>query len=539
MPTLISESRWWKNWNYAFPRIVILSLIAMLVALLGYLFSTHTVFANRHIGVPQTTSPTNPPASALQPPAASQQQAQQLLEQVQKSLEEVKRQASVSGAQIDEVRKELDEARKQTDRTDKITTTFISIYTILVALLAIDGLLSRTRLKEALQKVDDALAQQVPKVHEQMDKIGETAIQAQDTLKQTQEALKRIESTRTSLFEELPKFIRQYLPDVFKLNDPLDDLKPADLALLDEIDHLTFLANAGFRFRKPETPEERNAYIQSLMATVRGYLVQRKEGEVVPRVNFLLKLLGSDDNTDEAKELRGRTHTYAAQAHYRLLVKRSKRLDLQRTNDLLAELEHHRKTIAFHLANARKRHPRHAQIYVVDALYRSNCAVDEWVTNESERSKLYNQGQREAIDIYRALINDFAEYEPNVVGIARQNLCCCLKRLADESGQYDEMFQELESYPAESEILSTQNSSPLHKESTSSKLWQSILIDSTFFNSLHVSWNQEERKKIYEKKWAELLRAKLNSSSMEKCYAYFRGQSSSLNGWTIKPWQSQ
>ena len=529
MPTLISQSRWWKNWHYLFPRVVVLFLIAMLLALLGYLFTTHTVLANRRIGVPQTAGPANL-STPVQNPAMSQQ-AQQILEQAQKSLEEVKRQAGTSGAQIDEVRKELDEARKQTDRTDKITATFISIYTLLVALLAIDGLLSRTRLKEALQKVDDALAQQVPKLQEQMDKIGETTLQAQETLD-------RIQSTRKSLFEELPKFIRKYLPDVLRLNDPIDDLKPADLALLDEIDHLTFLANAGFRFRKPETPEEKNAYVQSVMATVRSYLVQRKDAEVIPRVNFVLELLGSDENTEEVKEIRGRAHSYAAQAHYRLLIKRSKRLDLQSTNDLLAELEHHRNVITFHLGNARKLYPRWAQSYVIDALYRSNCAASERVTNENERRQLHDQGQHEAINIYQVLISDFDKYEPNVVGSARRNLCCCLKRLGDESGQYDDMFRELESYPTENEILSLQSSSPLHKEATSSKLWQGIMSDSTFFNSLHVTWTAEEQRKRYEKRWADLLKSKLNFSSMEKCDKYFHTQSPSMNSWIVKPWQS-
>jgi hypothetical protein len=141
-------------------------------------------------------------------------------------------------------------------------------------------------------------------------------------------------------------------------------------------------------------------------------------------------------------------------------------------------------------------------------LYSQDYVLPE-IVDVAKRTKMFLDGQKKAAELYTNL---------TAAGLghmgAWQNLACCLKRIAESTGDphdYERFTTCLSNFPADEDIVSRLADADSGLESEDRNLWQSMLEDRVLFDKV-VKISQTE----YLKFWKELLPRKMRLTDWRK-----------------------
>ena len=389
-------------------------------------------------------------------------------------------------AMLNEIRKELDAVAKS-DR-------FLSIaYLALAVGITGAGLLSFRNLIESTKAASEA-----------------------------KEEVKQFTSIRLAILDELHDYLKHFQVEEGMLNT--DTMTPLRRAHLDEIDHLTFLANPLFRFREPNTQKEIDLYSRVLLTTVRWHLSERRHADGLARLDLFFRIRAGSEGALDAS-LSARAHSYRAYAYIGLLD------ELQQDHvvnnpERPSVAKQYRKAIEESLAESKKLDPSWSLAYVWEGLYQSLHAVIP-EDGEREKQRAYRSAQESAIETYRKIIRAGTSLKPDFSFTALINICCCLKRIGDVTGNYEQLFGELGKVPPEKELVTKFAS----HDSAKTAFWRKIMKDGTFFARV-----PEDKRTDYRNAWLTLLRRKVNVTQPTAfCVNQIR-QNPGMQSWDVRLW---
>lgn len=427
---------------------------------------------------------------------------------------------------------ELARIHQEVDKTKFANELFIGLYTLTTLLLLGDGFLSIQKQKsrsEEVQATATNAAAQATKAATEAETSAQKAVQLVDGAKLEMD---KVFAARKTLFTELPMYLKRTI-DTTALNP--DNFDVFHQASVNEIDHLTFLGSPSFRFREPESAEELGTYCNSLLMTARGLLAQSRPAETLKRIEMFFELSKSPHYAAKNADTdRARMFGYRAAAFMDLLKRLQTEAAALRKPEAQEKVRKYRREISESLHKSKDLDANWSGSYFYRASFCSLFPLPPDVVDPVERATTYKNGQERAIDLYRTLVSDHAKLLPSVVGAARLNICCCLRRLADESGDYDALFTELRSLPSESKIRDHNVHDSDGIDQTSEDLWSSIMQDDVFFGKAPIrNWTDQN----YKTQWIDVLDTKANVGSWRERYSYYRASNAAMDSWKIKAWE--
>ena len=333
--------------------------------------------------------------------------------------------------------------------------------------------------------------------------LGQSYWQFRGWKEQADEALSDVESvrpdialiseTRESLENKLPKFIEEVQHELMELKGPTGPALPK----MHEIDHLAYLSNPEMRFKESRTSKGANQYLLALIEAARGHVLQKNYYGADRRLHefFRTMLLYQDSVSayDKAK-----AHSLRAFVYYRLLVQIASAPSWERSLRS-GHADELRQQVFAEIKKSQACDKDWWHSYMVEALVYSRQFVPEGVLGQ-HKADMFLDGQRKAIVIYQKLIERGAGRLPDMG--PWQNLACCLKRVADTTGEkasYDVFKEELEKFPNDLQIRQGFMEGG-RSETEEEFLWQSMLQDEELFAKVD-KINIDD----YRKFWSELL----------------------------------
>jgi hypothetical protein len=428
---------------------------------------------------------------------------------------------------LNETRQELEQVRREVEKVKSNNDWFLALYGLVTALLLGEGVLSLNKQKSQSEEIRKKAGDAAELATKAAADAATLANQTQDIATKSKAEMDKILAARKALFSELPVYLEEKLQAASALNPGTFDLfQKADV---NEVDHLTYLGSTSFRFHEPETDDERKTYCDSLLFTVRGHMVQMRPVEALKRIDMFFKLSKDVASIKDAE--RSRMYGYRAHAYMSLLDQLKSDLALNRPESR-DKARTYRKEVVAALENAKTLNVDWAGARFYEAYFYSLYPVSPDITDPQERRQFFLDGQQRAIDKYRSLIHDHTKLLPNMVGEARINICCCLKRLADDSGDYKPLFDELATYPSETQIRSNNAHNTASIDQTSDDLWSNLMQEGVFFaNKLTGTYPVAD----YKIKWVDTLNINANLSPWRDRYVHFL--TPTMRSWSIRVWE--
>jgi len=428
---------------------------------------------------------------------------------------------------LDETRRELDHVRQEVEKVKSNSDWFLSIYALLTAFLLGEGLFSlhkqKSQSEEVRKKAGDA-AKEATKAARYARKL---AARTKMTADKTNIEMEKINAARKALFSQLPVYLEQTIQAASALNPNTFDA--FHKAMVHEVDHLTYLGSTSFHFHEPETDQERKSYCEALMVTVRGHMVQMRPAEALNRIDMFFKLSRNSESVKDSD--RSRMYGYRAHAYMALLDELKADLALKKPESQ-EKARRYRMEITAALENAKNLNANWAGAHFYEAYFYSLYPVSPDMTDAQQRRQFFLDGQSKAIHLYRRLIHDYAKLQPNMVGASRINICCCLKRIADDSGDYKPLFEELAAFPSESRIHANNAHDSGSIDQTSEDLWANLMQESALFEK---ELNPNFPEKNYKTQWVNILNVKADLSPWQERYTHYLNPT--MRAWKIRVWE--
>lgn len=434
---------------------------------------------------------------------------------------------------LNETRDELGRVRQEVDKTKFANETFLALYGLVTLFLLGEGFLSLHKQQSRSEEVQTSAANAASQATKAASDAEASAAKAVQLVDGAKLEMDKVFAARKTLFSELPVYLKRTIETTTALNPDTFDV--FHQASVNEIDHLTFLGSPSFRFREPESVEELNTYCESLLMTARGHLVQSRPAETLKRIDMFFRLTKSPQYAAKTADAdKARMFGYQGAAYMELLKRVQSEAAALKKPETQEKVRKYRKEISESLRKSRELDPNWSGSYFYEASFHSLFPLPPDIVDARERTKICIKGQKRAIELYRTLIRDHTKLLPSVVGAVRLNICCCLRRLADESGDYDALFTELRSLPSESEIHDHNIHDSNSLDQTSEDLWSSIMQDEVFFaKGPSRNWTNEN----YKAEWGSVLNAKADLTSWKDRYSYYRTSNAAMGSWQIKAWE--
>jgi archaellum component FlaC len=383
----------------------------------------------------------------------------------------------------------LGEVRETEQRTRGAAALFLAVFGAIATIVLGKGYLEVKGFKE---KYDD---------------WEENAKRAIDRIREVEPQVEHVRATYLRLNNTLPHYIAK-LDDLLAQTSSLNDEK---LVLMQELDHWSYLTSE-IRFRD-HSPEQSSEYLRSLLQAARGKLTLGKYVECEHRLHEFFDTLKKHPGCITKAE-ESRAHSYRA------LVSHLRYQGLLAQPTWIQELRKQEisnlRSLAF--AAVRKAHecdPDGWHGYFVEAMLYSQDYVLPEIVDVAKRTKMFLDGQKKAAELYTNL---------TAAGLghmgAWQNLACCLKRIAESTGDphdYEKFTTSLNNFPTDEDIVSRLADGDSGLEPEDRNLWQSMLEDKVLFDNV-VKVSQTE----YLKFWKELLPRKMRLTDWKRIVGEIR-----------------
>jgi len=447
------------------------------------------------------------------------------LKQHEALLDDIRSELRFANEQATATRAALTEARETEKRTREAATTFLAVFAIIAGLLAGQGYLTiegwRDEGKAAIDAVKTWKTALETDIQRLLDKVESGVEQVEGASKE----INLIRETKESLETKLPEFLDKACAEVLQSEgkDPGATIRQGDLVLIDEIDHMTYLANPAIRFQKDRTPKDATEYLQSLLLVGRGHFARGKYDETVSRVYEFFRVLKENPATKVEECDLGRAYAYRAFARFQLLRARQAAPSWMRKKSQDGAQELWRDALD-DAEKAKAGDPAHSLF--VQALLYSREYVPDWEITEPGGVDRYLKGQRMAIGFYQEMLQKKLPFWPVPI-----NLVCCLKRVADTTGtapDYLDLQQKLQSFPDEKELEA--NLKPgAGVEVQSRFLWQNLMGDPDLFGKV-----TKIDAAAYKQFWTDLLDQKVTLRNWRADLDEIRILKPSAKSWQIQ-----
>ncbi len=179
------------------------------------------------------------------------------------------------------------------------------------------------------------------------------------------------------------------------------------------------------------------------------------------------------------------------------------------------------------LKHAKEADPNWEHTDFVEALMLSRQFVPRTGMQASDRAILDIEGQKRAIELYRVLLTRKDARQKQTI---RLNYACCLKRVADFSGQqsdYDELKTVISNFPDDRALLE-ETFSTFGSKKAGQYLWQRMMGDSELFQSV-----QKIDPKDYTNFWVNTLNAKVLMRNWTDDLSEIRARNPGAKSWKI------
>jgi hypothetical protein len=424
---------------------------------------------NRHIE--QLERPLQPPSKQT-----ANEAFQQDLKQHELLLNELRTERSQVEDQIKSASEVLKEVKETEDRTRSAAALFLGIFGAVATILLGQNYWQFRGWKE---KADQSL----------------------EDINAVKPDIDLIRGTRATLENRLPKYIEEVRNDLVEFKFPAG---PA-LAKMHEIDHLAYLSNTEMRFKESLTSKEANRYLMALLVSARGHALQHNYYGADDRLEEFFRQVVRYPDAVSGRE-RARGYSIRAFIFHRLMLQIASAPSWIR--DLrLKEAEGLRSRAFAEVKKSQECDQNWWHSYFVEALLYSLQYVPDQLSDPQKT--MFLDGQRKAIAIYQHLTKVGSGFNQGMG--AWQNLACCLKRVADITGQqndYDIFKAELGKFPSDRQIRQgfIENGRP---ESEEVFLWQAMLQDDVLFGKVdkidldgyRLFWNQLLTEKVRLRDW--------------------------------------
>jgi hypothetical protein len=306
-----------------------------------------------------------------------------------------------------------------------------------------------------------------------------------------------IRETRLLLSNKLPNYIDAVRNELVETKFPIG---PA-LAKMDEIDHWAYLSNAEMRFKEVRTEDEAATYLLALLEAARGHALQHNYYGAEERLQELFSQSNQYRNALTQRD-KARAHSIRAFICHRLLLQAMTAPSWVR--DLRQKEADELRQAAFaEVAKSQECDNTWWHGYFVQALSFSQHYVPDAIP-EPERMKIFLDGQRKAVAIYKQLMLLGPGTNPGMG--SWQNLACCLKRVADATGEmqdYEVFEAELRAFPTDDEVRQGYLLNG-RREAEDMLLWEAMMQDEVLFGGV-----QRIQSSNYTKFWKSLLDEKV------------------------------
>jgi hypothetical protein len=415
--------------------------------------------------------------------------------------------------------KEVEIADKEVEAQRHENDLFLKLYGAFSALLIGGGIFSLVKQNSQAKETQREIREFVRTAELSARVANRKANLASKRADQAAAEFQEVHKAKEAMFEELPRYLEQVFREADLLNPK--DLDPHYQALIHSVDHLTFL-NFWFRFAVPQ-PKDLENYCRALEATVKAHLANGRPAEALDRIHFYFRLAQSQNIPSGTRT--GYMYGYRARAYLQLLGREQRNLPL-RHPATIRRIEEYREHISNNLYKSKQQDPTWSYPYFLEAFFRGLYPCSPDISDPVEQNKIRVAGQTEAVRLYRSLIAS-SGLKPSMRTPSMINICCCLKRAADVTGDFGPLFQELATFPGESEIFAN---GAAQEERQFGELWMEVMKESVFFqNTVHHSEQQ------YKKKWVELLDEKL-TNDWRGTYNYLVQSNQEMQHWKIKLW---
>ena len=343
-----------------------------------------------------------------------------------------------------------------------------------------------------------------------------------EEIKNVKPAIDLIRETQATLESKLPKYIDEVRNDLVKFEYP----KGPALAKMYEIDHLAYLSNAQMRFKETRSTADASQYLLALLEAARGHALEQNYYGADDRLQEFFRQIAQHPEAVALNE-QARGHSIRAFVCYRLLAQMRSAPSWTRSL-MKREAEELRQTAFAEVKKSQECDKDWGHGYFVEALLYSWEYVPEQIPDPS-KADMFLEGQRKAITIYQSLTMRGAGCSPGMG--AWQNLACCLKRVADITGEkadYDLLKTELEKFPTDQQIGQGYIENG-HPESEEAFLWQSVLQDGELFAKV-----DKIDVRDYQLFWRSLLDKKVRLRDWKKDLEEMKQRATSkMAGWLI------
>lgn len=406
---------------------------------------------------------------------------QEGLRQHEALLAEVRTELKVAQDQMRESGDVLKTARETTQRMQDAEAAFLAIFAIIGTLIAGQGYFQirgwNERAEEALKNVDVVMPD-----------------------------INSIRDVRNTLETELPTFL-DAARGILNVEDATGPIQQKDIALMDQIDHFTFLSTP-MRFRKECSDEEAEKYIEGLRVAARGHLARKATWETMDRLDEFFVLA---QKYPKAVTLKNKALAYS----YRAVCAHLQLSDLTHKESWIrhskaAEIVQIRDRGFADSKSARECYTQQNYGDFAEALLYSLQLAPEAVGTQLPADQVILQGQRKAVELYRKLkVSSTGRKRRGTL----QNLACCLKRIADMTGNqvdYVAFETELKSYPSDKELCELTATEAAGRIDLNF-LWQGMMSDEELFatvkaldaNHYRGFWTALLDEKVTLRKWRD------------------------------------
>jgi hypothetical protein len=451
----------------------------------------------------------NVPADQSTAKGSSADLYQQGLRQHEALLQEVRTELNLAHDQLRESNEAVKTAREATQRMQDGEAAFLAIFGIIGAFIAGQGYLQIRGWNERAQEALDAVSER-----------SQTGLSELEGVKPD---LEEVRDARENLKTELPTFL-DAARGILNVEDATGPIQQADITLMDQIDHFTFL-NAPMRFRRIRSNEEAEKYIEGLRVAARGHLARGATWEAMDRLDEYFVLAGKFPGAVTHKN-RALAYSYrAVGAHQQLSILAGKESWILHSK--AAEVVQIRDRAFADIKRARECYAHQDYGDFAEALLYSLKLAPDAIGTKVPADEVILQGQQKAADLYRKL---------NLTSTGRkrraslQNLACCLKRIAAMTGDpadYLSFEAELESYPTDKQLCEQTDSEGVGRIDLIF-LWQGIIVDEELFASI----GKLDLKK-YRAFWRSLLGKKVLLRSWSDDLAELRVRNPKMTGWAV------
>jgi hypothetical protein len=299
---------------------------------------------------------------------------------------------------------------------------------------------------------------------------------------------------------------------------------PRTQAIIDDVDQLAYMGHGRLAFHHPPSEPDAAVYLNGLLLSAVSHLTRSDPWTAFARLDQFFFQLSRFPAAVERRRI-AQAYSYRALAAYQVLEGQDKEPSWLRKAER-SQQEALSKQAFADVAQAASVDPEWKHTTVVEAFLCSRFYVPADTADNGSRSDLLVRGLRRSVSLYKGLIE-----ERSYRGPARRNLVCCLKRIAEQTGEksdFSDFGYALNGFPSDEE-LADEALAARQPTSQDRFLWQWLLGDEELFSNV-------ERLNLAEYRafWIRMLDTKVHLRNWRADLSELQQSRPAMKEWSVQ-----